>query len=275
MTFRGQETHHWGAACAALLFVLIGWTAVGLAQSHLQHRSGKGVVPIYDGYELNPDGTLTLWFGYLNRNSEEELDVPVGPENAFDGPQPDRGQPTHFRPRRHKTIFSVTVPESEARSVRWNVTANGRTLSAVATILPSSLITRKKGTLNSLAGTEPNVPPVVQVKVAKPATASGGAVLQVDATDDGQPERSMLGGPMKPSLSVSWVKYRGPGGVTFDPVTQRLPGKGTATTKATFTTAGDYQLLVTVDDGSQSFGEYCCWTNKLLTISVPEAAQGK
>ncbi len=45
----------------------------------------------------NSDGTYTLHFGYFNRNTEEELDVPIGPDNSFD-PGGDRGQPTHFYP---------------------------------------------------------------------------------------------------------------------------------------------------------------------------------
>ena len=51
-----------------------------------------------------------MWFGYMNRNYEEELDLPVGADNTFE-PGGDRGQPTHFTPRRHKDVFKVTVPK--------------------------------------------------------------------------------------------------------------------------------------------------------------------
>ena len=56
------------------------------------------MAPVYDGYEANPDGTYSLWFGYLNRNHEEAIDVPIGPDNSFEPGQADRGQPTHFVP---------------------------------------------------------------------------------------------------------------------------------------------------------------------------------
>ena len=31
-----------------------------------------------------PDGTFTLHFGYYNRNTEQEIDVPVGADITFD-----------------------------------------------------------------------------------------------------------------------------------------------------------------------------------------------
>ena len=41
-------------------------------------------------------------FGYLNRNYEEEVDIPLGPDNSITvGGEVygDRGQPTHFYPQ--------------------------------------------------------------------------------------------------------------------------------------------------------------------------------
>ena len=34
--------------------------------------------------------------GYLNRNTTQELDVPIGPNNRIEPGGPDLGQPTHF-----------------------------------------------------------------------------------------------------------------------------------------------------------------------------------
>src|SRR6516165_767935 len=73
---------------------------------------GQTIAPVFEGWEPNPDGTISLYFGYMNRNWKEELDIPIGPSNFFSpGPQ-DRGQPTHFMPRRHKQIFWVVVPKT-------------------------------------------------------------------------------------------------------------------------------------------------------------------
>src|SRR2546425_4223814 len=43
-------------------------------------------------------GSDVLHVGYLNRNCEEELHVPVGPENAIDPASPGRGQPPLLLP---------------------------------------------------------------------------------------------------------------------------------------------------------------------------------
>ena len=48
----------------------------------------------------------------MNRNWEEELDVPVGPDNSFSPGNPDQGQPTHFLPRRNRFVFRVPAPKN-------------------------------------------------------------------------------------------------------------------------------------------------------------------
>ena len=49
-----------------------------------RYDRGQDVSPTFDGWESNPDGSYNFYFGYLNRNREEALDVPIGPENNFD-----------------------------------------------------------------------------------------------------------------------------------------------------------------------------------------------
>ena len=39
------------------------------------------MTPAYEGWYRNADGTFSLSFGYLNRNAEEVVDVPIGPNN--------------------------------------------------------------------------------------------------------------------------------------------------------------------------------------------------
>ena len=31
----------------------------------------------------NPDGSYTLYFGYMNTNWLQEFDIPIGPDNTF------------------------------------------------------------------------------------------------------------------------------------------------------------------------------------------------
>ncbi len=80
----------------SIIFLLI---SPATAQVH--YAAGQNVAPEFEGWEHNPDGTYSMVFGYLNRNYEEELDIPVGTGNnvALGGSAGgDRGQPEHFYP---------------------------------------------------------------------------------------------------------------------------------------------------------------------------------
>src|SRR5438093_6476155 len=73
--------------------------------------SGLNIVPVFEGWERNPDETFNLVFAYFNRNYDEILDIPIGPNNSVEPGGPDRGQPTHFFPRRNRYVFRVKVPK--------------------------------------------------------------------------------------------------------------------------------------------------------------------
>ena len=94
--------------CVVVLLLQLQPASGQLVQ--VRHSSGQGVAPVYEGYDVNPDGSYNMWFGYMNRNYEEELDIPIGPNNHFE-PADDRGQPAHFVVRRHKDVFKVVVPK--------------------------------------------------------------------------------------------------------------------------------------------------------------------
>jgi len=243
--------------------------------SQLRHWSGQGVAPVYEGFDINPDGSFNMWFGYMNRNYEEELDIPVGPDNRIEptGPGrsgPDAGQPTHFDTRRHKDVFSVTVPKDfGSRSLTWSLTTRGKTETITATLNPVWQIDRRRTTRGGNSEqVNSNTPPVVTADPPKQTVSlATAATLNIAATDDGLPRRR--GGAS--GMTVEWEQYRGPGRVTFSSVKQPLAdGKATAT--ATFSAPGSYTLLAVVDDGSGesagNFGYHCCWTNVTVTVTV-------
>src|SRR5437870_2306162 len=100
----------------AAAFALLCLTAL-CANSQIRYAKGQNVAPVFEGWEHNPDGSYNMVFGYLNRNYEEELDIPVGPDNNVTladskGGSGDRGQPEHFYPRRQRFMFKVVVPPS-------------------------------------------------------------------------------------------------------------------------------------------------------------------
>ena len=234
--------------------------------ANLRHWSGQGVAPVYEGFDINPDGSFNMWFGYMNRNYEEELDIPVGAANTFE-PGGDRGQPTHFTTRRHKDVFKVTVPKEFAdKQLVWKLTTHGTTEQVIATLKPvwqiDRLRTTRGGNSEKISS---NLPPVVKVDVTN--QSGDGATLAVSATDDGLPARR--GAPV--GLTVFWTKFRGPGAVQFSTPEAKL-SSGKATTTATFGEPGEYILQAVVDDGSGesagNFGYHCCWTNTQIKVTV-------
>jgi hypothetical protein len=58
------------------------------ASAQEAYQSGQNVVPVYEGWEPNPDGSFNLVFGYFNRNWEEEIDLPVGPNTRIEPAAP-------------------------------------------------------------------------------------------------------------------------------------------------------------------------------------------
>src|SRR3954465_15335221 len=179
--------------------------------------SGQGVAPVYEGFDINPDGSFNMWFGYMNRNYEEELDIPVGANNIFE-PGGDRGQPTHFTTRRHKDVFKVTVPKEFAdKTLIWKLTMRGKTEQVIATLKPVWQIDRMRTTRGGNSEKIiSNLPPVVKVDIAGQSAAN--ATLNLSATDDGLPARRGL--PV--GMTVFWSKFRGPGNVQFSAADGKL-----------------------------------------------------
>ena len=239
----------------------------------LRHWSGQGIAPVFEGYDSNPDGSFNMWFGYMNRNYEEAPDIPVGPDNRFQPGPEDRGQPTHFAIRRHKDIFSVTVPKNFGeQKLVWTLTAHGQTAQVVGTLNPVWMIDRKYTTRGAnIENPYSNTPPAVSVTPMEKTVAQGEAlVLAVSATDDGRPERN--GKPI--GMTMEWEKYRGPGDVAFKPAKGKIAG-GKGETSASFSATGEYLLQLVVDDGSGevagNFGYHCCWTNVNVKVVVKGA----
>ena len=94
-----------------------------------------------------------------------------------------------------------------------------------------------------------------------------------DLTDDGKTrsQARAAAATRAPVVNVTWMKYRGPGAVTFAPVKPEV-NKDThkAQTTATFSEPGAYTLRVVGNDasGDGGGGFQCCWTNALVKVTV-------
>jgi hypothetical protein len=255
--------------CAVILAALLLPRGAHTQLVQLRHWSGQGVSPVFEGFDTNSDGSHNMWFGYMNRNYEEELDIPVGPDNSFE-PGGDRGQPTHFAVRRHKDVFRVIVPKDFGdQKLVWILRAHGQTAQVAGSLNPVWMIDRLRTTRGGNSeNINSNTPPVVSVELQNQTIArSQLATLSITATDDGLPARG--GKPV--GMTASWVKYRGPGTVTFHPPSAKIE-EGRAVATAEFSEPGEYVLQVVVDDGSGelagNFGYHCCWTNVEVKVQV-------
>src|SRR5205823_1538045 len=204
----------------------------------VRHWSGQGVAPVYEGYDVNPDGSFNMWFGYMNRNYEEELDVPIGPDNNFD-PGGDRGQPTHFMIRRHKDVFRVLVPKDFGnQKLVWTLRVHGQAAQVTGTLNPVWMIDRLRTTRGGNSErVNSNTPPVVTIDPKELTIVlpnPGGVPLNLSASDDGLPKRA----GKTVGMTAIWTKYRGPGVVTFD-VAKTPVVDGKATAVASFTEPGE------------------------------------
>src|SRR5690606_41674900 len=122
MSLKSYAGRHF--AVVATLFVLALVTDVS-AQTYLK---GQHIEPAFEGWRQLENGNYMMIFGYHNENWEEELDIPIGENNFFSPGMEDRGQPTHFLPRRNRFTFEVEVPEDWGdRELTWTITANGVT----------------------------------------------------------------------------------------------------------------------------------------------------
>jgi hypothetical protein len=237
----------------------------------VRHAAGQAVAPVYEGFDINADGSFNMWFGYMNRNYEEGIDLAVGPDNSIE-PGGDRGQPTHFNPRRHKDVFSVRVPKDFGdRTLVWTLRAHGQEQKVVATLKPVWQIDRLRTTRGGNSERiSSNLPPTATLQASEVRNQT--TTLAISATDDGLPKRR--GEPI--GMTVLWTKYRGPGNVTFGGAQQKIES-GKAATTATFSEPGEYLLQAVVDDGSGesagNFGYHCCWTNTQLKVVVPGTAR--
>jgi hypothetical protein len=164
------------------------------AQTQIHYDSGQTIAPVFEGWDRNPDGSFNMVFGYMNRNYEEILDVPVGAGNSFEPGTADQGQPTHFFPRRQQFMFKVRVPADWGKKdLVWTLTFRGHTEKAFATLAPFSELDYNVYHQNrSGPGAQgaKNEGPAIRLVGETTRTIAVGEplALAVAVTDDGLPE---------------------------------------------------------------------------------------
>jgi hypothetical protein len=263
---------------------------------------GLRVAPFFDGWYENPDGTITLSFGYSNLNRTDVVEIPLGSDNFIQPKEYDGRQPTSFPPvvptaggdgsgaptggdrrQRERGVFTVTVPAGFRGDVVWTLRYQGQTYSVPGRARVGAYRLQWPMAMGS-------VPPLLRFS---PTGQSGRGPMGIQA----DPQRIPVGAPLslavwtnddserepepvpikqrageKAAINVSWSKHSGPGDVVFTPPRTPIAElQGTATTSAVFTQPGEYVIRVRVDNFGRvdtSPGNQCCWTNGYVRVTV-------
>jgi hypothetical protein len=280
----------------------VGQTPSQFPLSNPIRARGSSVTGAYDGWYRDRDGTVRLLVGYYNRNTQQELDIPIGPDNRIEPGAPDQGQPTHFQTGHQWGVFTIAVPKDFGnKKLTWTLVANGQTNVITMHTRPEWVVEPFKDAASG------NTPPVLKFEqggrtfTGPPAaiaaqyatTASTPLTLTTWVTDEGPttnvepppPDPADPAGPgrgrggrgraargINPPLSIGWSVFRGAGGVMLDsprPSIDRAAG-GKATATATFSAPGEYILRAQANDGSGDGGGgfQCCWTNAHVRVTV-------
>jgi hypothetical protein len=256
------------------------------------------VIPIFDGWIHEDDGSATLCLGYFNLNFDEALEIPLGPNNYIEPARFDGGQPTYFNPvpmhaqnkQRHYCVMTFNVFEGETESIVWHLGRNYKEYSVPAhtvsehfrvndIFFPTDRADRGGSMAPLVRFVEPAGPEGIGkgLRGGKRASASATVgrplrlVLAVNQpSPEDYPEVAPYTGEPK-TFEVTWQKYSGPpevlGVVTFSENEFRVgPGEALAETTALFREPGDYVLLVQVLGGG--YDNQCCWTNGYVDVTV-------
>ena len=274
---------------ALLLSAATGPLAGQEYTNNFKYNRGQAIQPIFEGWSWAADGSVNMHFGYLNRNYAEQPEIVIGANNRIEPGGPDRGQPTLFYRRTNRNLFTVNVPKSfgPREELVWTVTFNGHTERAVGWRQAEREIDPAGGATTG-GNTDPerlaNTPPALTIEPLPPVRLPAAATLAVVIQDDGLPKPrprakpavgqetppTLQGGTSAPvnvpqaaerrpaaatptdrplGMVVSWMVWRGPGEVGFEP-RYAQPKDGTTQTQATFSVPGEYVLRATADDGA-------------------------
>src|SRR5262252_1843324 len=187
-----QEVRMRVPGLSTVVFLLAFTPQLPTELPQIRFNSGQNVVPYFEGWIRNPDGTFDLVFGYFNRNWKEELAIPPGPENKVEPNGPDAGQPTYFLPRRQRWMYRLRVPADFGnKEITWTITAHGHSEVAYGNLLAAEEITERvvssNGNFNPGEG-DPNEPPSIGIDRNQTATTSTPLVLNTSIRDDGLPK---------------------------------------------------------------------------------------
>ena len=206
----------------------------------------------YDGFVKQPDGGYVLAFGYFNQNNVD-VTIDPGDANHFAPVPADRNQPVTFAKGRHRFSCAMVVDRGFDGTLQWSIAFAGKTSMTTAKVLNPLYELELNSQKRVMAGLDvASAPRNVCVNRAPVAHAISplGEPLETLAAKAGQelPIAGQVeddGLPRGSRLTIAWKKISGPGTVTFST-------PATASTRATFSEPGEYQIELSATDGEKN-----------------------
>jgi len=297
-----------GRVLAGIATIGIGWAGAALAGAGQQgigqspsslpltptiREKGSSVTPAFEGWYFGKDGSQNLLVGYFNRNTKQELDIPVGPNNRIEPGGPDMGQPTHFATGRQWGVFTIKLPKDfGTKKLTWTIVANGLTNAITLHTQADYVVEPFEDAANK------NTPPKLKFRdggalftgapagIAEKYTATVGEplTLTVWATDEGAkinvPEGRGRGRGAAargaapgagdaaagrgatpesaftppPPIALTWTMFRGPGAVKFETQKPKIAVDDGGKATTTATFSAPGEYILRVQ-GNDSTGE--------------------
>lgn len=263
--------------------------------------AAEEVAPMFNGWIMNEDRSVTMIFGFANQNRSKTIDIPIGPNNKLEPEMFQGVQPTHFPvySRRgfvgiqERGAFAVTVPADMAGTeVIWTLTSGGKTWSvpgrATSAAYELSAAEMASGSLKpairfNMDGPESIDPEGIH---AEPQTTTVGQPITLSAFMQDRGVRDQYAGNerMYVPLGSFWVMHQGPAApeietpeITGRERLEKDPGDpnknewSEVSTQVTFQEPGEYLMRLRVDNFAavdSRFDNVCCWSNAYFPVTV-------
>jgi len=267
-----------------------------------QKASGDIVAPIFNGWVDNGDGSVRLIFGFANRNREEIVDIPIGPNNFIEPSQFNGVQPTHFPIYKRRAFiginergaFAVTVPaEMAGTEVIWTLKHAGHEYSVPGRATSptyemsaggaafGSLLPAIRFEMDGLESTnhEGITAERITTSVGTPVTLR--AYVQDRSNRDAYPDNNEF---LHYQVGTEWIFHQGPAVPAFTQAkitgAERVAQYGNTVTEedwilvkteASFSEPGDYVIRLRADNflaPDSRFDYMCCWSNAYVPVTV-------
>lgn len=244
---------------------------------------GQPLIPIFEGWYPNEDGSYGLSFSYFNMNFEEAFHIPIGPNNFLEPAEYNGMQPTYFMPApprgddaerrhyRHQAVFTVDVPADLGNEdVVWTLRYKGQTVR-----VPGRVSVEGHRIENLEAATSAPVASVLSFdpQAGPEGRGRSGAMIGPLTVSVGEPlPLSVWLDPLsrdEEEFLLFWFEHQGPAAVDFDQRRFEVPpGGGEVQTTARFSEPGEYMLRVSAVETLSAMVQHCCYTNNYVQVTV-------